>query len=255
MAMEIMNTQKNFLNPTLNKNTQRVLKIADAIETSKLTLAAIFVETQVAYDSDATVLTSDGFKSVGEWAKSTFGLAKDSTYNLIRIGSKFVKPIYNAAGVASRYVCALEYADGTTADFSYTQLTKFLPYVTDETGKGKGRSAAKKADHYAEIVELVKNNELRPDMSSREIEKFLSEKFGKNADTKGKGKTKAEKESENGETINPDDDEKIQVKDATGTLYSVPRCILERYRVIAAIVDTTGHEYIDIEAAKEAVEK
>lgn len=197
--MEFLVTTTNevsFSNKELQKATNTVLKLGDAIKKNWFAIAHI-----VAHVDDIKCYKDDGFNTVHEWVEKTFGIKKTASYSLLTIGKEYTREIVNSSGNVVGYGTNL-ITDGTD-DFSKTQVEKMLP---------AGHELA---------VELVNGGEITPDMSAKEISRVVKSHINPEPDD-----TEPEPEQETEQEI-----ETIPVWDKDGTEYAVPIDVLKKYAV------------------------
>lgn len=186
----------SFNNKELQKATNLVIKLGDAIKKNWFAIAHI-----VACVDKTECFKDDGFNTVHEWVEKTFGIKKSASYSLLTIGKEYTREIVNASGKVVGYGTNL-IMDGTD-DFSKTQVEKMLP---------AGHELA---------VELVNGGEITPKMSAKEISRVI------------KSRTNPEPESDESEPDGEADSEKetVSVWDVEGKEYSVPVDILKKYAI------------------------
>lgn len=148
--MEFLVTSTNmvsFSNKELQKATNTVFKLGDAIKKNWFAIAYIVANV------DATeCYKDDGFNTVHEWVENTFGIKKTASHSLLTIGKEYTREIVNASGRVTGYGTNLV-TDGD--DFSKTQVEKMLP-----------------AGHEL-VVELVEAGEITTEMTAKEISKVI----------------------------------------------------------------------------------
>lgn len=197
--MEFLVTTPNavsFSNKELQKATNTVFKLGDAIKRNWFAIAYI-----VAHVDAVECYKDDGFNTVHEWVEKTFGIKKTASYSLLTIGKEYTREIVNASGKVVGYGTNL-ITDGTD-DFSKTQVEKMLP---------AGHELA---------VELVSNGEITPAMSAKEISKIIKEHKAETEETEEVEETETEETEE----------EFISVWDSNKTEYKIPVSVLKTYRV------------------------
>lgn len=153
--MEFLVTTTNavsFDNEELQKATNAVLKLGDAIKKNWFAIAHI-----VAHVDETECYKDDGFNNVHEWVEKAFGIKKSASYSLLTIGREYTREIVNSSGKVVGYGTNL-ITDGSD-DFSKTQVEKMLP---------AGHELA---------VELVNEGEITPDMSAKEISKVVKSRI------------------------------------------------------------------------------
>ena len=193
----IEKTTIHYLSKRLEKATQRVYKIADAINQNAFCIAWIIADTEDAFTADDN---PDGFKNVIEWAMAAFGFKKSTAYNLLKIGKFYTAEVKTASKTT--------YRDNITAPdeipFTISQIMQFLPY------------------DYADVEKAYKEGVISPEMSCRAL-----------ADTLKKWIKKTETDAETDETDAETDDstDYAIVTDENGTQYRIPRKVLEDYAI------------------------
>lgn len=206
--MEFLVTTTNevaFANKDLQKATNAVFKLGDAIKKNWFAIAYI-----VAGVDETECYKDDGFNTVHEWVEQTFGIKKTASYSLLTIGKEYTRKIFNASGKVVGYGTNL-ITDGSD-DFSKTQVEKMLP---------AGHELA---------VELVKGGEITPDMTAKEIARVVKSHTNPEPD---------EPETDETETDEPETDggdgeqepETVSVWDKDGTEYAIPADVLKKYIV------------------------
>lgn len=203
--MEFLVTTTNvvsFSNKELQKATNTVLKLGDAIKKNWFEIAYI-----VAHVDDTECYKDDGFNTVHEWVEKTFGIKKTASYSLLTIGKEYTREIVNSSGKVVGYGTNL-ITDGTD-DFSKTQVEKMLP---------AGHELA---------VELVNGGEITPDMSAKEISRVVKSHTNPEPDEYETDDTEPEQETDGTEQ----EPETIPVWDKEGKEYSIPVDVLMKYAV------------------------
>lgn len=204
--MEFLVTTTNavsFSNKELQKATNTVLKLGDAIKKNWFAIAHI-----IAHVDATECYKDDGFNTVHEWVEKTFGIKKTASYSLLTIGKEYTREIVNASGRVVGYGTNL-ITDGTD-DFSKTQVEKMLP---------AGHELA---------VELVNGGEITPEMSAKEISRVV--KSHKNPEPEESETTETEpEESETTETESEQEPETVSVWDKDGKEYVIPVDVLKKY--------------------------
>lgn len=198
--MEFLVTTTNavtFNNKDLQKATNMVLKLGDAIKKNWFAIAYI-----VAHVDATECYKDDGFNTVHEWVEKTFGIKKTASYSLLIIGKEYTREIVNASGKVVGYGTNL-ITDGTD-DFSKTQVEKMLP---------GGHELA---------VELVNGGEITPEMSAKEISRIVKSHINPESDEPGTDETEPEQE------IEP---KTVSVWDKDGNEYAIPVEVLAKYAV------------------------
>lgn len=196
-------TIPTFANKELNTATRNIFKIGETVRKCAFGTAVI-----MAHVDETECYKEDGFNTVHEWAMKTFGFKKSASYTLLKIGHEYVEEIRNAKGTVTGYKSNL-LPDGSERDFTTTQIEKMLP-VEHEIA-----------------LELVTSGEITPEMTCKEIEKVIK-KVRKGDEPEPEETTEPEPE----ETAEPEPDvELVRVTDENGTVYEIPRKVLEQYRV------------------------
>lgn len=201
--MEFLVTTTNavsFNNKELQKATNAVLKLGDAIKKNWFAIAHV-----VAHVDATECYKDDGFNTVHEWVEKTFGIKKSASYSLLTIGKEYTRAIVNASGKIVGYGTNLT-PDGIE-DFSKTQVEKMLP---------AGHELA---------VEMVNGGEITPEMTAKEISKVVKNRL--KPETESEPETENEPETE----TEPEKDVLISVWTKDGTEFKIPAKVLEQYRV------------------------
>ena len=211
--MEFLVTTTNavtFENKDLQKATNAVLKLGDAIKKNWFAIAHI-----VAHVDATECFKDDGFNTVHEWVEKTFGIKKTASYSLLTIGKEYTREIVNASGKVVGYGTNL-ITEGSD-DFSKTQVEKMLP---------AGHELA---------VELVNGGEITPAMSAKEISRVVkSHTIPEPENSKNEPEQEMEPENEpeqEPENVPEQEPETISVWDEEGNEYKIPVDILKKYRV------------------------
>lgn len=206
--MEFLVTTTNavtFENKELQKATNAVLKLGDAIKKNWFAIAHI-----VAHVDATECFKDDGFNTVHEWVEKTFGIKKTASYSLLTIGKEYTREIVNASGKVVGYGTNL-ITEGSD-DFSKTQVEKMLP---------AGHELA---------VELVNGGEITPEMSAKEISRVVKSRMNPEPET-SETEPKQEPEPETSETEPEQETETVSVWDEDGNEYKIPVDILKKYLV------------------------
>lgn len=210
--MEFLVTTTNavsFSNKELQKATNTVFKLGDAIKKNWFAIAHI-----VAHVDATECYKDDGFNNVHEWVKKTFGIKKTASYSLLTIGKEYTREIVNASGKVVGYGTNL-ITDGTD-DFSKTQVEKMLP---------AGHELA---------VELVNGGEITPDMSAKEISRVVKSHTNPESETDDTESetddTEPEQEIDGGDGTEQET-ETVSVWDKDGNEYAIPADVLKKYAV------------------------
>lgn len=202
--MEFLVTTTNavtFANKDLQKATNNVFKLGDAIKKNWFAIAYIVAGV------DATeCYKDDGFNTVHEWVEKTFGIKKTASYTLLTIGKEYTREIRNSSGKVVGYGTNL-ITDGTE-DFSKTQVEKILP---------AGHELA---------VELVETGEITPEMTAKEIAKVVKSRTNPEPETTDEPEQETEPE-----TTDEPEIETVSVWDKDGNEYAVPVDILNKYKI------------------------
>lgn len=204
--MEFLVTTTNavsFDNKELQKATNAVLKLGDAIKKNWFAIAHI-----VAHVDETECYKDDGFNNVHEWVEKAFGIKKTASYSLLTIGKEYTREIVNASGKVVGYGTNL-ITDGSD-DFSKTQVEKMLP---------AGHELA---------VELVNCGEITTEMSAKEISRVVKSRMNPEPET---DETEPEQEPETDETEPEQEPETVSVWDKDGNEYKIPIDILKKYEV------------------------
>lgn len=199
--MEFLVTTTNavsFDNKELQKATNAVLKLGDAIKKNWFAIAYI-----VAHVDETECYKDDGFNNVHEWVEKAFGIKKTASYSLLTIGREYTREIVNSSGKVVGYGTNL--VTSGSDDFSKTQVEKMLP---------AGHELA---------VELVNGGEITPDMSAKEISRVVKSHI--KSDTDEPETDCAEPETD---CVEP---ETVSVWDKDGNEYVIPADVLKKYAV------------------------
>lgn len=202
--MEFLVTTTNavsFSNKELQKATNTVFKLGDAIKKNWFAIAHI-----VAHVDATECYKDDGFNTVHEWVEKTFGIKKTASYSLLTIGKEYTREIVNASGKVVGYGTNL-ITDGTD-DFSKTQVEKMLP---------AGHELA---------VELVNGGEITPEMSAKEISRVVKSHTNPEPDEPETDDAEPEQETDGGA-----EPETVSVWDKDGNEYAIPADVLKKYAV------------------------
>ena len=206
--MEFLVTTTNavsFDNKELQKATNAVLKLGDAIKKNWFAIAHI-----VAHVDETECYKDDGFNNVHEWVEKSFGIKKSASYSLLTIGREYTREIVNSSGKVVGYGTNL-ITDGSD-DFSKTQVEKMLP---------AGHELA---------VELVNGGEITPAMSAKEISRIVKAHTNTDSDESETDCTESENVTDvcEGTKTEP---ETVSVWDKDGNEYKIPIDILKKYEV------------------------
>ena len=205
--MEFLVTTTNavsFDNKELQKATNAVLKLGDAIKKNWFAIAHI-----VAHVDETECYKDDGFNNVHEWVEKSFGIKKSASYSLLTIGREYTREIVNSSGKVVGYGTNL-ITDGSD-DFSKTQVEKMLP---------AGHELA---------VELVNGGEITTDMSAREISRVVKSHIKPDTDESEIHCVESENETDCVESENETDVEIVSVWDKLGYEYRIPADVLVKY--------------------------
>lgn len=203
--MEFLVTTPNavkFNNKELNRATETVFKLGDAIKKNWFAIAHI-----VAHVDATECFKDDGFDTVHEWVEKTFGIKKSASYSLLTIGKEYTREIFSATGKVIGYGTNL-ITDGSE-DFSKTQVEKMLP---------GGHELA---------VELVTGGEITPEMSAKEISKVVRA----HTNPEEPDEPETDESEQEPETEPEQEPETISVWDNDGNEYKIPVDILKKYLV------------------------
>ena len=206
--MEFLVTTTNavsFDNKELQKATNAVLKLGDAIKKNWFAIAHI-----VAHVDETECYKDDGFNNVHEWVEKSFGIKKSASYSLLTIGREYTREIVNSSGKVVGYGTNL-ITDGSD-DFSKTQVEKMLP---------AGHELA---------VELVNGGEITPSMSAKEISRIVKAHTNTDSDESETDCMESENVTDvcEGTKTEP---ETVSVWDKDGNEYKIPIDILKKYEV------------------------
>lgn len=206
--MEFLVTTNNtttFSNKELQKSTDAVFKLGDAIKKNWFAIAHI-----ISHVDETECYKDDGFNTVHEWVENTFGIKKSSSYSLLTIGKEYTREIKSASGKVIGYGTNL-ISDGD--DFSKTQVEKMLP---------AGHDLA---------LEMVENGEITPEMSAKEISRVV--KSHTNPDINEPEEPEDDAIDTTGEEVENDtiEDGYVLVWDKDGIEYHIPKEVLEQYAV------------------------
>ena len=206
--MEFLVTTSNavsFDNKELQKATNAVLKLGDAIKKNWFAIAYI-----VAHVDETECYKDDGFNNVHEWVEKAFGIKKTASYSLLTIGREYTREIVNSSGKVVGYGTNL--VTSGSDDFSKTQVEKMLP---------AGHELA---------VELVNGGEITPKMSAKEISKVVKSHIKPDTDESETDCAESENETD-GCDGNETELEIVSVWDKNGNEYAIPVDVLEKYTV------------------------
>lgn len=206
--MEFLVTTTNavsFDNKELQKATNAVLKLGDAIKKNWFAIAYI-----VAHVDKTECYKDDGFNNVHEWVEKSFGIKKSASYSLLTIGREYTREIVNSSGKVVGYGTNL-ITDGSD-DFSKTQVEKMLP---------AGHELA---------VELVNGGEITPAMSAKEISRIVKAHTNTDSDDSETDFMESENVTDACEGTKTEP-ETVSVWDKDGNEYKIPVDVLEKYAV------------------------
>lgn len=206
--MEFLVTTTNavsFDNKELQKATNAVLKLGDAIKKNWFAIAHI-----VAHVDETECYKDDGFNNVHEWVEKAFGIKKSASYSLLTIGREYTREIVNSSGKVVGYGTNL-ITDGSD-DFSKTQVEKMLP---------AGHELA---------VELVNGGEITTDMSAKEISRVVKSHIKTDPYESETDCMEPENETEVREGTEQEP-ETVSVWDKDGNEYKIPVDVLAMYRI------------------------
>lgn len=147
-----------FLNPKLERLTQRIIKLDGDIKTRQYDIAATLATVDI-----EGLYKDDGFSSTVEYATATFGIQKSLAYALVTIGRDYTRELRNEKGNVIGHCSNLlkpanpEKQDAPLLDFTTTQIMRFL-----SLGREK-------------VVELVESGDLSPKQTVNEILKVVKE--------------------------------------------------------------------------------
>lgn len=147
-----------FLNPKLERLTQRIIKLDGDIKTRQYDIAATLATVDI-----EGLFKDDGFTSTVEYATATFGIQKSLAYALVTIGRDYTREIHNDAGKVIGHCSNLlppanpEKQDAPLIDFTTTQIMRFITL-----GREK-------------VLELVERGDLSPKQTVNEILKTVKE--------------------------------------------------------------------------------
>ena len=147
-----------FLNPKLERLTQRIIKLDGDIKTRQYDIAATLATVDI-----EGLFKDDGFTSTVEYATATFGIQKSLAYALVTIGRDYTREIHNDAGKVIGHCSNLlkpsnpEKQDAPLLDFTTTQIMRFITL-----GREK-------------VLELVESGDLSPKQTVNEILKVVKE--------------------------------------------------------------------------------
>ena len=141
-----------FMNKQLEKVTQSILKAGTNIQSNRYGIAALLAKVQ-----SEGLFKDDGFGNASEYACQTFGMEKSLSYDLIKLGQQYTRPILNDKGKTIGFCSNLippanpETQDAPLLDFTPTQIIRFMTL-----GREK-------------VLDLIKEEKLTPRMTIREI--------------------------------------------------------------------------------------
>lgn len=215
MLMKVENIP-TYTNKELNRATVKIIRLGEKVRKAAFETAAVMASVDA-----SGCYKDDGFKSVHEWAMTTFGFKKSASYSLLKIGKEYTRQKLNAKGKPDGYEDNL-LPEGSVDGFNTTQVEKMLPL---------GHAAA---------AELVEDGEITPQMSAKKIGQYVKDYLSAEDEPTGKGEangvapeeTAADNEAEvvEGEVVD-DSTEVVEVWDKAGVLYEIPADILKKYKV------------------------
>ena len=141
-----------FMNKQLEKVTQSILKAGTNIQSNRYGIAALLAKVQA-----EGLFKDDGFANASEYACQTFGMEKSLSYDLIKLGQQYVRPVLNDKGKTIGFCSNLmppanpDKQDAPLLDFTPTQIIRFMTL-----GREK-------------VLELISEEKLTPRMTIREI--------------------------------------------------------------------------------------
>jgi hypothetical protein len=201
MLMKVENIP-TYTNKELNRATVKIIRLGEKVRKAAFETAAVMASVDA-----SECYKDDGFKSVHEWAMTTFGFKKSASYSLLKIGKEYTRQKLNAKGKPDGYEDNL-LPEGSVDGFNTTQVEKMLPL---------GHAAA---------AELVEGGEIIPQMSAKKIGQYVKDYLSAEDDDEADN----EAEVVEGEVVD-DSSEVVEVWDKAGVLYEIPADILKKYRV------------------------
>ena len=156
MELTLITNRPVFQNPTLEKYTVALMKMAEQVKTRQYDIAFTLGEIQT-----KGMYKDDGFESCAEYACQTFGMQKTKAYELIDIGQNYCRQINDTRGRVTGHCSNLlpiphpELMDAPVTDFSTNQIARMRVLGRDK------------------IKELIDAGELLPNMTSRAIDEVV----------------------------------------------------------------------------------
>ena len=145
MSTAIIAKEKTYGNKQLQKATDTVKKLERGIQSSLFETAAIIAKVE-----SEKLYLDDGFRNVHEWTKEAFNIEKSASYNMLKIGKNYTRPVLNEKGKTIGYRSTL--TDENTVDYNVTQITRMLPVPPEE------------------LPEAIEKENITPALTVKEIE-------------------------------------------------------------------------------------
>lgn len=165
----------------LNKATTSIYKLDAKSKEQQLGIAYYIAETAELWDSENA---PDDFDNVHAWTEKALGIKKTTSYDLLRIGQRFVTKMSGGHFHTNLLPAGF-------VDFSISQLTAMLP-ASDEL-----------------LADLVDRGEINPAMTCRDIKKVIA--MYKNAETETDAETETETDADIMVTVSCND-EGVQIQ-------------------------------------------
>ena len=226
----INNMPQKLVNKQLAKATDSIYKIAMGIKRNLYEIAYI-----ISTVDESKCYEEDGFESVHQWTEKSFGFKKTMSYSLLKIGKEYTRTIKDAkTGRITGYTSNLLPLAFDKEDFTTTQVEAMLPLG------------------YEKAKEEVDAQNITPDMSAKEIKKYI--KSLKDADKEPEQDEGAFEDKEPTEadiddmekSANEKPEDKKLVFGQGGCLYSISRDVFADNAVIISPADIGKDEYRDI---------
>lgn len=140
--MEIMVNEVKFENKELAKATREIANASNGIKKNLFKIAEIMARVNA-----LECFKDDGFNSIADYAKKTFGIERATAFNMVAIGRDYIDP--------ETHESVLHHE--ATKDFTTSQIVKMLPLSVDRA------------------KELTEDGTINASMSCREIEKIVKD--------------------------------------------------------------------------------
>lgn len=142
----------NFSNHELTMATRIIVKEAEKATKSLLTIALTLNQI------DSQRLYADDFKNITEYAKSVFGYAKSTVYNMLGVARRFI-------GDDNKSIIA-----HSDADYTVNQLAQMLPITTEQVKELDESGVITPDSSLNEIRDAIKRYTEKPETETTETE-------------------------------------------------------------------------------------